>query len=360
MAYTTINKSTDYFNTKLYTGNSGTQTISGIGHQPDLIWGKNRASNRHFLADSVRGKKTTGYYLLCTNNTEGDTSNSASDGITSINSDGFVLGANASNTDGGWSYELNGNARNFVAWNWKAGGAGSANTDGDINSTVSVNQTAGFSIVKYTGTDVAGATVGHGLNAVPKMIILKRLVGSGYDWVVYHKDKTAGLYLNSTGTNNDSSSNNIWFNGTAPTSSVFSIGTDGRIGDATNFIAYCFAEKTGYSKIGSYTGNGNANGPMVYTGFKPAFVMARQTNTTNNWIILDNKRDSFNPQDSSLYPNLSNAEDANGADYFDFYSNGMKVRTTNGGTNTSGETYIYMAFAEAPLVGTNNVPCTAR
>ena len=348
MAYTTINKSTDNFNTKLYTGSNSTQSVTGVGFQPDLVWIKNRSSTPdHMLNDAVRtaGKQinsnTTGAELDRTY-------------FQSFNSDGFSLDGNVS--------DYNQSGSNFASWNWKANGAGSANTDGTINSTVSVNTTAGFSIVKYTGTDVAGDTVGHGLGAVPKMIILKRLVGSGYDWVVYHKDKTAGLYLNSTGINNDSSSNNIWFNGTAPTSSVFSIGTDGRIGDATNFIAYCFAEKTGYNKFGSYKGNGNADGSFIYTGFKPAFVIIKGAvsgdgDAAQNWELYDNKRIGHNPNNYTLFPNTT-AVDSDG-DRIDLLSNGFKIRINSDGVNDNNSTYIYMAFGQS-IVGSNNIPCTAR
>ena len=212
-------------------------------------------------------------------------------------------------------------------------------------------------MVKYEGQGSA-QTMGHGLGVAPACIIIKNIDASA-DWFVYHQSlgATKRLKLNQT----VASATSTFINNTTPSSTVFN--TEGGGASGTNgqtYVAYCFAEKTGYSKFGSYVGNGNANGPFIYTGFKPAFVMARQTNTTNNWIILDNKRDSFNPQDSSLYPNLSNAEDADGADYFDFYSNGMKVRTTNDTVNESNGTYIYMAFAEAPIVGTNNIPATAR
>jgi hypothetical protein len=345
MAYTTIKKPSDYFNTLTYTGDgSSSRNITGVGFQPDLLWIKNRdATQYHFVFDAVRGVSKA----IFPNATDAESTQIPC--MSAFLSDGFTVGSDAAS---------NGNGNGIVAWNWLANGAGSANTDGDINSTVSVNQTAGFSIVKYTGTDVAGDTVGHGLGAVPKMIILKRLVGSGYDWVVYHKDKTAGLYLNSTGNNNDSSSNNIWFNGTAPTSSVFSIGTDGRIGDATDFIAYCFADVQGFSKFGSYTGNGSTDGPFIYTGFKPAFVLLKRTDSAGSYYIYDNKRDSFNVMTKNLFPNLTDVEDDNSNNNTDFLSNGFKIRTVSGARNASGGSYIYMAFAEEPLVGDN--PATAR
>ena len=349
MSYTTINKHTDYFNTKLYTGDgNSSRSITGVGFAPDMVWLKGRTTTYdHRLVDKLR----TGTYpkLLYPNLSTAESEDV--NNIGAIGSDGFTVGSGNA---------VNQNSQTYVSWNWKANGSGSANTDGDINSTVSVNQTAGFSIVKYTGTDVAGATVGHGLGAVPKMIILKRLVDNGYDWVVYHKDKTAGLYLNSSGYNNDSSSNNIWFNGTAPTSSVFSIGTDGRIGDATNFIAYCFAEKTGYSKFGKYTGNGNEDGSFVYTGFKPVFVMVKIIDTqTDNWAMYDNKRNPFNLDTSQRIRANTNTAEVTANGDLDFFSNGFKVHSSDGEINGSGSSYIYMAFGQS-LVGSNNIPCTAR
>ena len=341
MSYTTINKSTEHFNTKLYTGNGSARSITGVGFQPDWVWVKDRSdAQNHGLRDVVRGATKR----LVSNDNAAE--NTQTQGLSSFDSDGFSLGTGV---------DVNANSDNYVSWNWKANGAGSANTDGDINSTVSVNQTAGFSIVKYTGTDVAGATVGHGLNAVPKWIIVKRLAGSGYDWVVYHANDTAGLYLNSDGYNNDSSSNNIWFNGAAPTSSVFSIGTDGRIGDATDFIAYCFAEKTGYSKFGKYIGNGNADGTFVYTGFKPAWVMFKRIDNSSNWHMQDNKRIGYNLNNYRLYADVADAETTSGV--VDFLSNGFKFRAT--AMNTNGGTFIYTAFGQS-IVGSNNIPATAR
>ena len=342
MAYTTINKSTDYFNTITYTGNGTGSTARTVGFDPDWIWVKNRGSDNHYLMDKIRGLD----WNLETNNPDAQArdyliSNTTSTGWTSSNSG-----------------EINANSANFVAWNWKANGAGSSNTDGSITSTVSANTTAGFSIVKYSNGG-GGATVGHGLGVVPKMIIVKRLDDSGHDWVVYHKNDTNGLYLNSTGINNDGSSNSIWFDGVAPTSSVFTCGGDGRMtGSGKNFIAYCFAEKTGYSKFGSYTGNGNADGTFVYTGFKPAFIMVKRTDSTSNWQINDSARDTFNLCNKPLYANTNEAEGVDTS--WDALSNGFKMRQSYGSKNASGGSYIYMAFAEAPLVGTNNVPCTAR
>ena len=336
MAYTNINKSTDYFNTKLYTGNGSTQSITGVGFQPDWTWIKQRnGTGWHNVYDAVRGSTKR----LQTNDTGAEST--ITNSITSFDSDGFSLGSNG---------DTNGSSNTTVSWNWLANGTGSANTDGSVNSTVSVNTTAGFSIVSYTGNGNATDTIGHGLGAVPKMIIVKKLSGVS-TWNVYHQaiGNTGALYLN---TNDGTTTSSGFWNNTSPTSSVFTYNT-------TNpHIAYCFAEKTGYSKFGSYTGNGNADGTFVYTGFKPAFVMIKYSNATESWYMYDNKRQSYNAQGARLRADANEAE-ASSAN-FDFLSNGIKIRTSGSAANTSGGSYIYMAFASAPLVGTNNIPATAR
>jgi len=246
----------------------------------------------------------------------------------------------------------------MASWNWKAGtGQGSSNTDGSINTTyTSVNTTAGFSISTYTGTG-SNATVGHGLGSVPKMIIVKRTSATDV-WRVYHGSIGATKHLVLNTTAGDASGSNVW-NDTAPTSSVFSISTDSAVNaSGATYVAYCFAEKTGYSKFGSYVGNGNADGTFVYTGFKPAFVIVKCTSTTgNNWVMIDNKRLGYNVDNNRIYADLSNAEDT--TDVVDLVSNGFKHRFTGGTSNGSGISYIYMAFGQS-LVGSNNVPCTAR
>ena len=342
MAYTTINKPSDYFNTKLYTGTGATQSITGVGFQPDMNWCKLRTTAyNHVIVDAVRG--VTKVIRPNLNNTE-DTYTNA---ITSFDSDGFTLGAD---TNG----EHNRNGDNIVSWNWKANGAGVSNTDGDITSTVSANTTSGFSIVSYTGTG-SQATVGHGLGATPKWIVVKRLQNAE-DWAVYHASNGAGTYQ-SLNTTEGKQTNSNRFN-VAPTSSVFTVNTHESVNFAENYIAYCFAEKTGYSKFDLYTGNGQADGTFVYTGFKPAFIMVKRTDSTSNWQINDNKRDVDNVQNTPLMANLSNAESTDTS--WDSLSNGFKMRQDYGSKNASGGTYIYMAFAEAPLVGSNNVPATAR
>jgi hypothetical protein len=347
MAYTTIKKPSDYFNTKLYTGNATDDTaITGVGFQPDFTWIKIRnIGYNHRLQDSVRGATKS----LLSNATSAEQTNT--DAVKSFNSDGFVLGTDISNG----SFNSNGNT--FVSWNWLGANGTSANTDGSISSTVSANTTSGFSIVSYTGTGSAGATVGHGLGVTPKMIINKQLTSSS-SWGVYHvsRGNTVGLILNETGAGNTDSA---YWNNTSPTSSVFSIGTDAVCNSSgQNFIAYCFAEKQGYSKFGSYTGNGSTDGTFIYTGFKPAFVLLKRTDSAGSYYIYDNKRDSFNVMTKNLFPNTNDAEDDNSNNNTDFLSNGFKIRTISGARNASGGSYIYMAFAEQPLVGDN--PATAR
>ena len=348
MAYTTINKSTDNFNTKLYTGNSGTQALTGVGFQPDWVWIKGRSTAySHNIYDSVRGVTK----IIKSNSDSSEDTQSTS--LTAFGTDGFTLG----------SYdESNYNGRTYASWNWKAGGAGSANTAGSINSTVSVNQTAGFSIVSFVGNATSGATVGHGLNAVPKVVIIKGR-DSDLEWRSYFSPIGAGKYMVLNETYAEATGSNF-MNNTAPTSSVFSLGngtTPNKNGE--NYIAYCFAEKTGYSKFGSYTGNGNSDGPFIFTGFKPAFVITKRTDAIGDWQLRDSVRAmaSDYPQTPPvLEPHSGNTESSIGGWNFDFLSNGFKQRETNVTVNASGGSYIYMAFASAPLVGTNNVPCTAR
>lgn len=335
-----INKPTDYFNTLLYIA-TGTQSVTGAGFQPDMSWVKARSTTSgHYIADAIRGSTKT----IRPDSTAVEGTQNL---ITSFDSDGVSLGS------ANWS-----DSRTAVIWNWKANGVGSANTDGTISSTVSANTTSGFSIVSYTGNGSAGATVGHGLGAVPKMMIVRNRT-SVTNWHVYHEAIGATKYLHLNLTNAEGTASSVW-NNTAPTSSVFSIGSgDGTNKNTDNIIAYCFAEKKGYSKFSSYTGNGNADGTFVYTGFKPAFVIVKRTDTAgNSWFMWDNKRATYNEMVNCLIANTTNAELTDRE--IDFLSNGFKTRANDGNYNASGGTYIYMAFAENPLVGTNNIPATAR
>jgi len=342
MAYTTIKKPSDYFNTKLYTGNGSTQSITGVNFESDLTWIKSRSSGAwHNLFDAVRG--ATKRLQVNSNGAESTETNS----LTSFDSDGFTVGS---------SGDVNGSGNSTVAWNWKAGTT-SGITQGSATitpSSYSINSTSCFSIIKWTGTN-ANATIPHGLGVAPKMIIIRRL-DSTSDWVVYHSSigNTKRIVLNSSAVQSGASSG--WFNNTSPTANVFSVGTDGGSNGSTdNYIAYCFAEKTGYSKIGDYTGNGNADGTFIYCGFKPAWVMIKPTTVAQNWQIHDTKRDGYNPNNDNLSSNNSNSEADN--KFIDIVSNGFKLRRSDV-LNESGDPYIYIAFAEQPLIGDN--PATAR
>jgi hypothetical protein len=334
----TIADGSQYFNTVLYTGNGATQSITGVGFQPDLLWIKSRTQARfHNLCDVIRGPGTS----LFSNSTLADALNATLD---SFDVDGFSL-------DGSGTGQ-NENTENYVAWCWKAGGAASSNTDGSITSSVSANTTAGFSIVSYTGTN-AIATVGHGLASVPNMIIAKNR-DSATDWYVYHSSNTSApetdyLILNTTAATADGAS--VW-NDTLPTSSVFSLGANGGVnGSSANQIAYCWAEVEGFSKFGSYVGNGSANGPFVYTGFKPAFVIIKKSSAAGtNWNMFDNKRDPFNLVIQALWANALDAEYTYTAGV-DFLSNGFRIVGNPSQLNASAETHIYAVFAEHPFQG---------
>ena len=347
MAYTTINKSTDYFNTKLYTGNGGTQSITGVGFQPDWSWFKKRNSTADSsLMDAVRGVRKS----LTSNNTEVEYTESA--GLSAFDSDGFSF-------DGAGFDHVNTNGDTFASWNWLGANGTTANTDGTISSTVSANTTSGFSIVSYSGNSTTGATVGHGLSTAPKMIIIKSL-GVENMWEVYHESlgNTKGIYLNGTDASFTTSAR---WNNTSPTSSVWTMGNTTAVnGNGINYIAYCFADVQGFSKMGSYTGNGNADGTFVYTGFKPAFVIIKPTSITGDWRMHDNKRNPHNVLTQTLKPNSAGADDATASGILDYTSNGFKWRTNSTYSNGSGVSFIYMAFAEAPLVGTNGVTAKAR
>ena len=344
MAYTTIKKPTDYFNTVLYEGNGATgRGITGVGHQPDFVWIKNRdATTPHVLTDAVRGATVT----LNSNDTSAD--DTISNGLTAFGTDGFTIGGNGS---------FNYSNESFVSWNWKANGAGSANTDGSISSTVSANTTSGFSIVAWNGNS---GTVGHGLGVKPDFIVIKsRQTAGSNNWVVAHSALGTNMndnyiVLNSNGA--AGSGSNTW--GGEPTTTTFTVSSSVAAND--NNIAYCFAGKTGYSKFGSYVGNGSTfDNTFVYTGFKPAFIIIKRKDGgggTAQWLMMDSKRIGYNQSNYRLYPNLTNSEIT--TDYIDFLSNGFKIRDSGNDFGASGGSYIYMAFAEEPLVGDN--PATAR
>jgi hypothetical protein len=336
-AIDTLNDETpeDYFNTVLYTGNGGTQSVSGVGFQPDLVWLKKRSNiANHNLIDSVRGAG----YSLFSNTTDAETNYTTY--FSSFDADGFTL------TNGGGSF--NGSGDTFAAWNWKAGGTGVSNTDGSITSTVSVSQTGDgtkwFSVVGFT-TQAGGYTVGHGLGQKPSLIITKNRDTAGGAWYTF-TDIIDGsvdyLALNQT-----SAKLNDPFGLANPTSSVFSLDDDYIFGSG-DCIAYCFANAENLCRVGSYVGNGSADGVFVFTGFRPAFVMIKRTNTTGSWVIQDSTRNPYNDLDLYLLAESSNAE-ATLANVADYCSNGFKLRLNASSTNASGSSYIYLALAEQPF-----------
>jgi len=327
-----------------YTGTGATQVVSnavnGVSMQPDLVWLKIRSgAANHILIDAVRGYDK----YLGSNTTAAEAT--STDQFTSFNSNGFTLGANS-----GAGGNTNQNGSTYVGWQWNAGGSTVTNTSGSITSSVRANTTAGFSIVGYTGTG-ANATVGHGLGVAPSMIITKVRSTSGADWSVYHTStgNTKSLFLDTTAA--PTTSANFW-NNTSPTSSVFSVGISGGTNNSGNtMIAYCFAAVAGYSAFGSYTGNGSTDGPFVYLGFRPRFVMFKRTDVANAWLIYDTGRNTDNVVNKYLFANASDAENtgSGSSDLIDFLSNGFKVRCSNAAENASGGTYIYAAFAENPF-----------
>ena len=345
-----IKKPSDHFDSLIYTGDGSatTRAVTGLNFQPDFVWIKDRtAADDHCLQDVIRGFGTGKAIRSNTTDAETDAGGTYYGYISSVNSTGFVVGKGTDDVNGNrW---VNFNTYLYVAWNWKAGGTAVSNTSGTITSSVSANPTAGFSVVTYTGTGSA-ATVGHGLSVAPQMIIVLERTPGGDDHIVYHNSLTSNSHsirLNTTA--GQAGPSGAYWNSTSPTSSVFSVGNSGESNQSTaTYVAYCFAPIAGYSAFGKYTGNGSADGPFVYTGFRPRFVMVK--NTTNsagvtNWVMQDSSRNGFNPN-KTLYANASSVEDA--AAYFDILSNGFKVRDTFRDVNTSSDTYIYAAFAEAP------------
>ena len=331
-----------------YTGTGATLAVSNavnsVGMQPDLVWIKNRtAANSHQLADSVRG--VTKYLFSDATSAE----ETRTDQVTAFSASGFSLSALVVNT------AVNNTGNNYVGWQWNAGGTTVTNGVGTISSQVRANTDAGFSVVTYTGTG-ANATVGHGLGVIPGMVIVKNRTSGVPSWRVYHSalPYTSYLYLDTT--NAAFTGGGVWTQ--TPTTTLFGInGTDAGVGTANNYVAYCWAPVAGYSAFGSYTGNGSADGPFVYTGFRPRWIMVKATTaaTAYSWVVLDSSRNTYNLADFKLLPNSSVVENDAGAiggagvNAFDLVSNGFKSRTSNLSTNESGTTYIYAAFAENPL-----------
>ena len=360
MAYTAIDDPSAYFQTITWTGNgSDPRTITFDGNsdmQPNWVWEKStNLAYQHNLYDSVRG----GGKGLVTNNDAIEVSDNANGYISAFTSDGFVLTAGSTNNE-----LLNEDTTTYVGWGWKAGTSVSGNTSGSGTAkayTGSVNTDAGFSIIRHLGNDTAGHTIPHHLGAVPKMIIGHGISGDdATSWTVYHHalGNTNTISLNETAAVSDSS---VW-NDTTPTSSVISLGSSGNVNDNDDaFILYSFAEKQGYSKFGSYLANSDSSN-FLYTGFKPAFLIVKQTDGGGgnmNWGMFDNKRPGFNSQNGFLYANTAGAEDTSNATSIDLLSNGFQLRANTVGSNP-GKSYIYMAFAEQPLVTSTGVPATAR
>ena len=322
--------------------NNGSNTTIGTTFQPDFVWIKSRSTaTDHQLFDVVRGG--TPPYRLLSNSTGAELTTAT--GYAGATSTGFSL-----DNSGGGGGDTNTSPRTYVGWQWKAGGTGVTNTNGTITSTVSANPTAGFSIVTYTGTG-ANATVGHGLGVAPNLIFVKRRSGTAVDWLVYSSsvalNGSSWLVLNTTAA---ATAGSTQFNSTAPTSSVFSVGTDiGTNASGATYVAYCFAAVSGYSAFGSYKGNGSSDGPFVYTGFRPRFLIAKRTDAAGyDWVMTDSSRAPYNVVTPRLFANTSDAESSATSPY-DFLSNGFKLRNTNANENASGGTYVWAAFCENPF-----------
>jgi len=340
-----IDKPSDYFETKLYTGDNTNNREISLGLTPDLTWIKARnVAYGHSLFDRIRGLG----FSLSSNNTNADRNVGSEFGWSNsgCTTDSFTV-------DRGSNESLNESGRPMVAWNWKAGGTASSNTDGSITSSVSANQDAGFSIVSYSGNSTVGATVGHSLNKAPEIVFTKatnvtaswnvnapNVLGNGYNLAL---QTTAAL---------------SFYNAAWTTNSTNLVLADGGGHNQTgrNYIAYVFHSVQGYSKIGSYTGNGNSDGTFVYLGFKPAFVMVKRTDASAHWRMFDNKREGYNVDNDALKANASDAETT--TDFIDLLSNGFKLRSSDSAVN--GGTVIYMAFASEPFTTSTGIPCTAR
>jgi hypothetical protein len=323
-----------------YTGTGASltvaNTVGSTSFQPDLVWIKSRsAATDNKLTDSLRGVTKA----FISNLADGETTDTQ--GLTAFNSNGFTVGTNTI---------YNNSSATYVAWQWQAGqGSSASNTSGSITSTVSKNTTAGFSIVTYSGNSTSGATIGHGLGVTPDLMIVKRLnatLAQSPNAIVYVAPlgNTKGLILDTTLAAQTAAG---FWNNTSPTSSVFSVGNDANTNVTSfNYVAYCFSAVAGYSAFGSYSGTANADGPFVFLGFRPRFIMLKRTDTTSDWLIIDSARNTYNAAGTFLYPNLSNVEDV--TDRIDFVSNGFKLRTASGPNNASS-TWIYACFAENPF-----------
>ena len=349
MAYTNIDDPSAHFQTALYTGAGAGQTVTNDGNsnlQPDWLWIKRRnAGYAHALFDSNRGLGSSNPPMLESDSTAVENSNQ--NWISGVSTDSFTIGINEQN--------LSNTSGTYVAWQWKAnGGTTSTNTDGDINSTVQVNSDAGFSIVTDSPTNNTARSIGHGLGVAPQVVI-RRARTRVESWRVFHSSagSTGGLTLN-----NETVYNSSTTTFTGVTSTTFGVGTDFSVNGNYSYVSYCFAEKQGYSKFGSYKGNSNVNGPFIWTGFRPAWVMIKKSSGTGGWVILDNKRNTSNVVDKKIAADKTDAEST--VSILDFLSNGFKLRVQNSPQNQTGGTYIYMAFAENPFTTSTGIPTTAR
>ena len=347
MAYTVIDKSTAHFTPKLWSGNSSSQAINGLEFAPNWVWGKNRSGTQpHQLLDTTRGANN----ILSSNTSTGNVVDSQI--LNSFNSDGFTLGSQD---------QLNDTGQTYVGWNWKAGTTSGIATDATTTitpSSYSFNQTAGFSIIRYSGNGVDGAYLPHGLGASPKVMIVKRLNDNGEDWYMYNTALGNQKYMKLNSAAAISGTDGMWGSYT-PDSVNMKMSNDAQIGaSGGTFIMYCFADIQGYSKISSYIGSGNTNGTFVYTGFKPSWVLIKNTAASEAWFLYDNKR-GVNGAMKALFPD-ENAADGGAADNIDLLSNGFKLRTAGAILNSSGAEFIYMAFAENPFVTSTGIPGLAR
>ena len=350
-AYTTIDNPEAYFKAVLYTGNntaigSGGKTVTGVGFQSDFTWIKSRSSTAPQTAmDAVRGSLRTVYV----NSTSAD--QEVAENISTWNSDGWVMGSNG---------DINA-VQNYVGWNWKANGSGSANTAGSINTTAtSANTTSGFSIIKWTGNATI-STIGHGIGKVPEFMLFKN-VDDATNWNVYHRAAGSPDEIGNFNTNGAFGTYTGYWQSTVPSTTLITMGTDNDInGSSDSMLAYVWAPVQGFSKFGKYTGNGNVDGPFLYTGFRPAFFFMKRTDTTSNWTMFHNRTTPGNEIYVSQDVNVLNDEDADtGYNDVDFCANGVKIREDNNDLNASGAPFIYVCFAESPFVNSEGVPCNAR
>ena len=341
-------QASDNFNTAIWTGNNANNRAIAVGFQPDFSWTQTRTQygNGSELFDSVRGAGKS----LKSETTAAEVTNKSSGYIGAFTSTGFTT-ADGSSSNSSINYN-DGGGQSYVAWNWKAGGTASSNSDGSITSSVSANTGAGFSIVSWTGTG-SNATVGHGLGVAPSLIINKpRAIADNWISWAAKLGTTGYIYLN---LNNAAATGAAVWNSTVPTTSVFSVGTSSNANPSSGtMISYCFANIEGYSKVGSYTGNGNNDGPFVFTGFRPAFILVKDTSVGNGWRIADNKRPAdFNVINESLSPSSAATASTSDGDRIDFLSNGFKCRSSAGQYNDNNSVYIYLAFAEQPFKFSN-------